>query len=274
MDEVTLEVGVGELFAGYAGAFLHRQVARDSVQRAWLAPDGRAACWSGTGRTAAGPAAVVTVLGTAEAAAPLLAEASSAVEPPERLTVEAAALGAVPAAWRHAERWSWDWMSVSEEAFTPSAPDRTAPGPPPVVEDLDQGAGEAVLALLEEGFPDSVARPGTPGVLTWHAVRDPADPSRLLAAGALVGQPDGSALLRGVTTHPAARGRGLAALVSASLTRTALERAPLAALGVYAHNAPALRVYRRLGYARAHAFVSGPLEPTTRSSTTAAEPSR
>ena len=49
MDEVTLEVGVEELFAGYAGAFLHHQVARESVRRAWLAPDGRAAGGSGTG---------------------------------------------------------------------------------------------------------------------------------------------------------------------------------------------------------------------------------
>ena len=170
------------------------------------------------------------------------------------------------------------FRSVTREAFAAAAGTAgtagAAAGPGTVVEDLGQGAGEAVLALLEEGFPDSFARPGTPGVLTWHGVRDPADPARLLAAGALVGQPDGSALLRGVTTHPAARGRGLAALVSASLTAAALERAPLAALGVYAHNTPALRVYGRLGYERVHAFVSGPLEPTARSSTTAAEPSR
>ena len=277
VDEVALEVGVGELFAGYGGAFLHHQVARESVRRAWLAPDGRAACWSGSGPSSSGPAAVVTVLGTAEAAAPLLTQAAAALEPPERLTVEAAALGAMPDAWRHLESWSWDWMTVTRDAFAAARATSTAAEAAetaPVVEDLGPGAGEAVLALLEEGFPDSFARPGTPGVLTWHGVRDPADPARLLAAGALVAQPDGSALLRGVTTHPAVRGHGLAAQVSASLTRTALERAPLAALGVYAHNVPALRVYGRLGYERVHTFVSGPVRPTARSSTTADAPSR
>ena len=73
---------------------------------------------------------------------------------------------------------------------------------------------------------------------------------------------DGTLHLRGVTVLPRARGRGLGRRVSAALTDHALTHGSgVATLGVYVDNAPALRIYRDLGYRVVHTFSSGVVAP-------------
>ncbi len=261
------EVDAAGLYDGCEAAFLHRQVDPAMVERAWVAGDGRTAVWCQRGASPAGPARVATAVGDPEQLGPLLALAAGSTEPPERLSVEATAAHVVPPAWTQADTWSWHWMTVDRSGFVEAAAPEGA-----VVEDLGCDHDDEVEALLEAGNPRSFARPGTPGVLGWWGVRDPVSAS-LVATGCLVVQPDGSALLRGVTTHPDHRGRGLGRRVSAALTRAALELDDTAALGVYVDNAAALTIYRGLGYAVVHSFISGPLA-VPRSSSTAASPSR
>ncbi len=266
-DEVGHEVDVDGLLAGCDAPFLHRQVDPTMVDRAWVADDGRTALWCQRGANPAGPARVATAVGDPEPLGLLLVLAAGSTEAPERLSIEAAAAHVVPTAWTQADTWSWHWMTVDRSGFVDAAAPEGA-----VVEDLGCDHDDEVEALLGAGNPRSFARPDTPGVLGWWGVRDPSS-ATLVATGCLVSQPDGSALLRGVTTHPDHRGRGLGRLVSAALTRAALELDDTAALGVYVDNAPALAIYRGLGYAVVHSFVSGPLA-VDRSSSTAASPSR
>ena len=122
------------------------------------------------------------------------------------------------------------------------------------------GAAAEVRALLDAGNPGSFARPGTtPHVARWLGLREGGD---LRAVGALVRQPDGSGHLRAVTVHPDHAGRGLGRAVSVGLTRAGLAVAPVVSLGVYLDNAPALRIYRTLGYVTRHTFASGLTRPS------------
>ncbi len=266
-SEVGREVDVAGLYVGCDAAFLHRQVDPAAVDRAWVAGDGRTAVWCQRGTNPRGPARVATAVGEPTLVGRLLARAASSTAAPQRLSVEAGAVDVVPPAWRQGETWSWHWMTVSRAGFADLAGRSDT-----AVEDLGRDHDEEVEGLLEAGNPRSFARPDTPGVLGWHGVRD-LPSGVLVATGCVVGQPDGSGLLRGVTTHPAHRGQGLGRLVSASLTRAALQLDEVAALGVYVDNAPALAIYRGLGYDVVHSFVSGPLA-VDRSSSTAASPSR
>lgn len=272
---MTVPDDVAALFAACDAPLLHRQVAPSSVTRAWVADDRRSAVWLARGTTTGAGTTVATAVGDPAALGPLLDRAAREVAPPARLTVERAAADVVPQAWARSSTWSWHWMSVERAtARAGTAPGQVEPsGPAAASVVLTPSEHGEVEQLLAAGNPGSFARTDTPGVLAWHGVRHPASGS-LVATGCLVDQPDGSALLRGVTTHPAHRGLGLGRQVSASLTRAALRRAPVAALGVYTDNAPALAVYAGLGYEVVHTFVSGQVDPVDASSSTAAEPSR
>jgi RimJ/RimL family protein N-acetyltransferase len=58
------------------------------------------------------------------------------------------------------------------------------------------------------------------------------------------------AAIGNVTTHPAARGQGLATAATAALCRRLLETVDVVTLNVKADNAAAIAVYRRLGFVR------------------------
>ncbi len=111
---------------------------------------------------------------------------------------------------------------------------------------------EAVGQLLDEGFPDSSVRPGDPIVLSWEGIWSD---GRLVACGAdRSTRPPGSegppiiGMIGGVAVHPAYRGRGLAAAVSAVLTTRLITAYGVSCLGVTAGNDAATRIYERLGY--------------------------
>ncbi len=138
--------------------------------------------------------------------------------------------------------------------------DVTAPVPP--------GRGEwladdrAVAALLETAFPDSYAWPGGSGVRRWAGV---CEGGELRATAAEAWSVPEIGFLAGVTTHPAARGRGLAAGLCGFVTNDLLRDRARVALFVDHWNAAALRTYRRLGFRlrpiAAATLVSAPAVP-------------
>jgi GNAT superfamily N-acetyltransferase len=248
-------VGVREL--GHL-PFVRHQVDPELLVGAWLGDDGAAVVLAGR-RFHDGTRTVATALGGAAHLSPLLAHAADAHPVPARLLLTAGSQDAVPLAWRWEPGQRWHWMLTRR---TP-----TTPADPRVVELHDPAE---VAALLDREAPDSFARPGTPGIEAWLGVR--AETGGLLAAGAVLRQPDGTGHLRAVTVSSSARGRGLGTVLSVALTRRALAGPGVSSLGVYVDNEPALRIYRGLGYEVAHTLVGGPL--SSRCITTAAEPSR
>ncbi len=121
--------------------------------------------------------------------------------------------------------------------------DVTAPVTPGRGEWLDDD-GE-VVRLLETAFPDSYAWPGGSGVRRWAGIREGGE---LRATAAEAWSVAEIGFLAGVTTHPAARGRGLAAALCGFVINDLLrDRARVALFADY-WNVAALRTYRRLGF--------------------------
>ncbi|MEP9382794.1 GNAT family N-acetyltransferase [Nocardioides cheoyonin] len=235
MREVTLP----ELVDQVEDEFVRRQVGAATFERAWVR--GRAAVVQSVSRhphRVAG--AAYTCVGPAADLDPLLAEVASALPPPGRVVVDKPSFGALP--WPVPTAHVWDWMLCSE------------PPPAPRVEVVEVADAEAIGAVLDDGNPDSFARPGEPDVEAWLGSEVE---GTLAAVGALTRVGDGTGHLRGVTTRPAYRGRGLGAAVSAALTRRAMAPTGVASLGVYVDNGPALAIYRRLGYRTVHTFAAG-----------------
>ena len=170
----------------------------------------------------------VAVHGTAEGVAALLGEVDSSYRPvgDEKLIDELAAIcDRVEVAGR------FGWM----ETTTP----------------VRAGAGtwldrdDEVEDLLRTAFPQSYAWPGGTGVRRWAGL---AENGRLLATAAEAWSAPAVGFIAGVTTHPAARGRGLAVALCGFVTDELLREHGRAALFVDYWNTAALRTYRRLGY--------------------------
>ena len=138
--------------------------------------------------------------------------------------------------------------------------DVTAPVTPGCGEWL-AGTGE-VTRLLEIAFPDSYAWPGGNGVRRWAGIRDGGE-LRATAAEAWSSRDIG--FVAGVATHPAVRGRGLAAALCGFVTNDLLREKARVALFVDYWNTAALRTYRRLGFGLrplgAATQVTGPAAP-------------
>nr|WP_246283810.1 GNAT family N-acetyltransferase [Nocardioides perillae] len=142
--------------------------------------------------------------------------------------------------------------------WTAAAPEQPTRDGVEVV-DLDESDAadrDAVEAVLDAGYADSFARPGVPGAEAWLGVTHR---GTLAGVGVLIRQPSGAGLIRAVTVLPEHRGHGLARVLSAALAHRAVAGGNgTATLGVYTTNAPAVRVYERLGFRTAHTFVAGP----------------
>ena len=244
----TREVSATELADVSELPFVRHQVDPAATLRAWVR--GRAAVVESSrirpGQSDDRP--VMTCLGPPEDLVPLMATLADAGERPGRVSVEDASYDAVPAAWAFTRHGHWHWMLSARPCAAPTVP----------VEEVDDPA--EVDAVLDEANPGSFARPGSPGVEAWLGIREG---GRLVATGALTREHDGTGHLRGVTVLPEHAGRGLGRALSAALTlRAQAGRSGLATLGVYVDNAPAVAIYRRLGYAVVHTFSSGPVTPT------------
>jgi ribosomal protein S18 acetylase RimI-like enzyme len=241
--------GVAELHAVHGGPFVRHQLTADSVRNIWRLGDAMVVDQHRDrhGRHIADP--VLFCFGSADELGPLLAEVSRTLHArPARLSIEAHAERALPTRWRHAHVSRWDAMWTDRAPGSVPGEDRVA-----VVSDEAE-----INTLLDRANPDTHGRPRDPGMRAWVGVREGAE---LVAVGALsTVVVTGIAHLRGVSTLPRLRGRGLGTAVSARLTRMGLDiGSPLVTLGVYTDNAPAVSVYRRLGYHRDRSFVSGPL---------------
>lgn len=235
-------LGADELSAS-SHPFVRHQVDPEAVTSVW---ESRGAVVVEGGRRLPGRTGqYVFALGPEEPLRELAGRVAGRIELPSRVSVEAASLAALPAAWRQATTKRWHWMLT-----------RTAPAPVdlPVeeVEDPDE-----VDSLLDEANPDAHARPGMPDIECWLGVRSE---GRLVGVGAVARQADGTGHLRAVTVLPSLRGQGLGTGLSAALTARALAgRSGVATLGVYVDNDTAVALYRRLGYAVVHTFASGPV---------------
>lgn len=237
------EVSGDELLAEYDDPFVRHETDPAAVVRAFVS--GPAAVIESRSHMPGATGTLLMALGPTEALRVLVAQVAETIEPPGRISVGVESADALPETWRPIRVKHWHWMCT---ALTPPAPSIT-------VDELADAA--EVDALLDAFAPDAHARPGSPRIECWLGVRERGE---LLAVGALARQHDGTGHLRAVTVVPEARGRGVGHELSAALTRRALDAGSgVATLGVYVDNAPAVAMYRRLGFAVVHTFASGPL---------------
>lgn len=133
----------------------------------------------------------------------------------------------------------WDWM------WTRTPPPAVA-GEEQVV-DLDascRSEAEAFLALHSpRTHGEPFARPGQ----RWVAIREAADGS-LVALGGSEPSQAGTPTLAGIAVASHRRGEGWGAAVTAALTRHAVTTTGACALGMFADNDVARRLYHRLGF--------------------------
>ncbi|MET7482976.1 GNAT family N-acetyltransferase [Streptomyces sp. NPDC005538] len=118
---------------------------------------------------------------------------------------------------------------------------------PPGVVWLDAEGEREAAGLFDDGFPDSYARPGRPGVRRWAGCYDTDGGGALLAVAADAWSGAGCGFLAGVVTRPEARGRGLGAAVSRFVVDALVREHGRAALMVDSDNTAAIGAYRRAG---------------------------
>lgn len=142
--------------------------------------------------------------------------------------------------------WEWMWTTTPPVG---SPGERTAE----LVEE-DRGDLQALLDAHNPGTDGQpFARPGQ----RWVGVRD--DDGSLLAVGCCEPERSGTPVLSGITVGPAARGRGLGRVVTAELTRGAIDTHRWCTLGMYSVNDTARRLYHSLGYETGAVWSSGAL---------------
>jgi ribosomal protein S18 acetylase RimI-like enzyme len=156
----------------------------------------------------------------------------------------------IPPGWVVNEDWDYRWLP---------APDGTVPAQPNQDAVRPEGDEDAISALLDLAFPDSMLRPGHPMVNEWYGAR-----SRgvlvACAADRSVRSPDPDAVATGVlgavAVHPHHRGQGWGAAVTAALANALAQRHEQVGLGVTADNHTAQRLYARLGFTGRHEITS------------------
>jgi GNAT superfamily N-acetyltransferase len=141
----------------------------------------------------------------------------------------------------------WDWM------WTTTPPPHDPREPAVVVLDDHDDAAE-LAAFTEAHHPRAWTEIGTGRVRTWRGVRDGS--GALLAIGGAESTETGVPHLAGIVTATGHRGRGWGGVVTAALTRWAIQGHGACTLGMYSDNHAARRVYRRLGYRTARAWHS------------------
>jgi RimJ/RimL family protein N-acetyltransferase len=196
-----------------------------------------------TGHPGARRTRTVVLGGTLDGVRPLLAHLPPAPwlvrETPADLLPALAPLapGATP-------RYEWR-MEVARDGFRPAH----TPGRARRLVDADAAALAA--------FNDAPAA-AAPGLLHWirgAMLFGVFEEGRLVAiASTFVRVPSVWELI-GIRTRPEARGKGLATEVTSALTAAGLDAAPRVTLTVLQSNAPALRVYGKLGYQRREARI-------------------
>ncbi len=168
------------------------------------------------------PDALATVAGLADGDAPLLFLQRGAVPLPPGMRVIEGGTGV---------------QMVAEDY---------APSPPPdgiVALGAEDAAAMLALAMLTKPGP---FRARTGELSQFWGLKDAR--GRLLAMAGERLQLPGFAEVSGVCTHPDARGRGYAALLSRHVASEIARRGEVPFLHAYADNAEAIRLYERLGF--------------------------
>lgn len=141
----------------------------------------------------------------------------------------------------------WNWMSTTR---IPEAPDGA------LVERLDLRADlPAIHDCLADANPTTESDPAGPDEAGWWGVRDGDRLVGVIGAGLRGGASDEgfSWHLHGLGVRPEARTRGLGTALTAAATAAGVAAgADWVSLGVWAANAPAIRIYERLGYRTDH----------------------
>ena len=141
----------------------------------------------------------------------------------------------------------WDFLST-----------RAAPAPVPVPHGLavvtleDTADAQRLQDFGTTHNDDFEGFPGHGFSLLWRAVVD--SRGDLLAVGSLHELDTGMPHLSGLVVHRDHRGRGLGRLLTADLTRAALEGYGTSTLGVFSDNHTAIGLYHSLGYVTYHRF--------------------
>lgn len=234
-------------FLGSTDAYLRWNVRPGTVLDEWRA--GGTTALLQVGRTGV---PTLTAVGSPGEAADLLLQVLGAGAEVGRVTLPRGTLpllpDPLPGGLVVGEGADWDWM------WTDAAP-APQPGEADVLLLPDDERHRGLLdALLDAASPRTSVRPGDPRVRAWWGV---ADAGGLVSCAAHTELVEGVPHLAGIAVLPARRGRGLGGAVTAVATRAVLEAgAPVCTLGMYADNAPARRVYARLGYRCEHQFSS------------------
>jgi RimJ/RimL family protein N-acetyltransferase len=141
----------------------------------------------------------------------------------------------------------WEWM------WTTTAPPRE-PGEEDLVELSDSSDAPEIADMIARHNPRAWTEPGTGRTELWLGLRD--ESGELVVVGGMERLDTGVPHLAGILTATGLRGRGLGRMVSAALTRRALEASAVCTLGMYSDNGAARALYRRLGYRTAKAWSS------------------
>lgn len=141
--------------------------------------------------------------------------------------------------------WEWMWTTTA-----PAADPREARL---VLLDDRRDAAE-LRTFAQTHNPRVWTSIGDGTVVRWVGVRD--EHGELLAVGGAEPLASGVPHLSGILTATHARGRGWGWVVSAALTRWAVDRHAVSTLGMYSDNDPARRLYRGLGYRTARRWCS------------------
>lgn len=155
--------------------------------------------------------------------------------------------------------WDWMWTRQCPDADigmpdAEPAPESTTSQTARLVT-LDDVADAAEIASFSHAHNPRVwTEIGTGAVQFWLGVRG--SDGALLAVGGAESETSGIPHLAGIVTSTTMRGRGLGRLISAGLTRWAVERYGVCTLGMFSDNAAARVIYQRLGYRTAHAWCS------------------
>lgn len=117
-------------------------------------------------------------------------------------------------------------------------------GPDPRIVPLTADDTAAMLELATLTRPGPFG-PRAPGLGEFFGVKER---GRLVAMAGERMKQAGFTEVSGVCTHPDARGRGLARMLSAHVARRILARGETPYLAAYATNTPAIRLYESLGF--------------------------
>lgn len=152
---------------------------------------------------------------------------------------------------RPAHQDDWDFLWTVD-------PPPSVPGEERVVPLEDRHHPE-INRVLDEALPRSTTRPGDPRAKRWYGIFQG---DRLIACGADRSRP-GVGFLAALAVAPDHQGRGLGAAITAAITRRLFTEYDVVALGVMWDNAPAISLYRRLGFTAGIARTSVSLPPAT-----------